>query len=699
MSFPFYKNIDSYIVNELRSRTSDNNIKLSKMVPWIKATSNLGDRYTLGTETYSSLFDNSSSDAYGNSAGSQWKYRPNPIITDFSVDFASRGTLRRCTLKIKCFSPDQLTKVQQYFMEPGISCYIQWGWNYSMSSGKAIGPTPIDAGTIKKYYRNAQELNNVRAANNGCYDNFVGIIGGGDSVISGNEFDVTIKMVSLGEILMNKTNETVTDNTKITPLSYPPSKFTSYEQSFSTSLNFAYFYNQLPDSLRTQDLLDKESTFKADSDFINYNEALIEEAKWETTQGTFSGTLQIQASPSKILVAQDAESPINANKYVSFEAFIKLLNLNRVRFAKSNLTDFNLDISDSYCGAFTGMFSTDESVFIPNKETRGFLNDISILGGGFNQVLDTSVNGRSFVRTQASTLTSEGTSFTLVANTHGWIGDLYIENKIAMAALEDQSAPIKEILDSVLKTIEKAVEGLWSFQIIETDNGSAKRISIRDANLRNQRSGNAGSSIERFDMFGTDSFFLDANFNLNIAKEMASKVYMEKSTDAKSPDELTGLFSSKKDSVLGTLTKEDVKTGGTPETADLGLQRWVEFRRNVRIMINPKYVNKASLQDSNLAEWSIYSHFLNKRVFNDQRKGTIYSGGGEVYNGRTLPVGFDFTVLGMSGFQVGHLFNVAGLPEQYNNSNGAFQIEEVTHKIDSKQWITEVKSHYRPFKK
>ena len=105
MAFPFYKSIDSYIVSELRARSSENNVQLSKLVPWMKATTSLEGRYSIGTDSYSTLFDGSSTDAYRNT--SEWRYRPNPIITDFSVDFASRGTLRICTLKIKCFTPEQ----------------------------------------------------------------------------------------------------------------------------------------------------------------------------------------------------------------------------------------------------------------------------------------------------------------------------------------------------------------------------------------------------------------------------------------------------------------------------------------------------------------------------------------------------------------------------------------------------------------
>lgn len=699
MAFPFYKSIDGYITNELQARTSNNNVELSKLVPWIQATSNLGDRYTLGTETYTSLFTGGGNDAYGNIAGSQWRYRPNPIITDFSVDFASRGTLRRCTLKIKCFSPDQLTKVQTYFMEPGISTYIQWGWNYSVSGRKAIGPTPIDSGTIKTYYRNPTSLNNIRSANNGCYDNFVGIISGGESTINGNEFDVTIKLVSIGELLMGLPRDPVQDGeSTIEPTNYPVQKLNNYLVSRNVKANFAYFFDQLPDSLRTPELLALEDEFKPESDFINYNETLIEEAKWETTSGTFSGDLLIQSVPALSITAMDAESPINASKYVSFEAFVKLLNNTRIKFSDDGLK-LNIDIADSYCGAFKGIFSTDEAVFIPNKECRGFLNDIALLKGStvgnmLNFKIDNSVGGRSFMRSTPTTVTIDGDSVTLPAYTHGWLGDLYIENSIAMDALENQTASVKEVLDSVLSRISEAVEGLWAFQIVEADNGT--RLRIADGNLRNKRT----STISSFNMFGADSFFLDASFNLDIPKAMMGQIVMEKSTEVEGTDTLTkGLFSNQKDTVLGDEIKKEAAANkkAEPQT-DWEERLWIEFRRNIRIMINPKFVLKEDIGDGNLAEWCIYSHFLNKRVFNDQRKGDLYTGG-EVYNGRPAPVGFDFTVLGMSGFQVGQLFNIVGLPPQYSSAKGAFQVEEVTHKIDSKQWITEVKSHFRPFYK
>ncbi len=701
MAFPFYKSIDSYIVSELRARSSNSNVQLSKLMPWIKATTSLEGRYSIGTDSYSTLFGGGSTDSY--TTTSQWKYRPNPIITDFSVDFASRGTLRRCTLKIKCFTPDQLRLIQQNFLEPGISVYVQWGWNYSVEKNKAIGPTDVSAGTVQKYNRNAAELNNIRAANYGCYDNFVGIIGGGESVVAGIEFDVNVKMVSLGEILMGKSGETVVPDAeaeKIKPLSHPNSK-AALEQNRNRKLNWVYCFDQLPDELRNNNTLKIEDTFKYDSDFINYNESLVTEAKEETSEGWFSGDLTFKG---KSFEAADADNPINGGKFMSFDAFIKLLNAARIKLIANNTVDFAIDISNTYIGSFSRIFSTDERIYIPNSTCYNYLDDIILLnpsGVSSNTALDTSVNGRSFPKNGATTVTFEGQSVTLPAGKHGWIGDVYIENEMAMEALKNQTTPIKEVLDGVLKKMEDAVEGLWSFQILEDKSGDATKLRIADANLRNVRSGNNGSNVQEFEMFGTNSFFLDANFNLDIPKEMASKVYMEKSVDSvQSPDELTGLFSSKKDVVLGKLNKEAYDaTIVKPEEED-PKQKWIEFRRNIKLLVNPNIISVADIGDGNMDEWAICGNYLNKRKFNDIRKQDLgYTGGGEVYNGRSLPVGFDFTVLGMSGFQVGHLFSIKGLPDQYSINRGAFQIEEITHKIDGKQWITEVKSHFRPFYK
>jgi hypothetical protein len=271
--------------------------------------------------------------------------------------------------------------------------------------------------------------------------------------------------------------------------------------------------------------------------------------------------------------------------------------------------------------------------------------------------------------------------------------------EVAIQAWRDVTRPIKDVLDGVLSVMSEAVDGLWEFQIIE--NGGT--LVITDANLRNPSGGN---SIVEFNMIGTKSFFLDCNFNLTISKEMSSKVYMEKATDGKvsNPNELTGIFSNQKDNILKKLNVETqtAKPPQTIEADDTKDNAWKDLRRNVKIIMNPEFIDKDQIEENNVDAWGRAGMYLNKSVFTDIRKtqtnmnGTF--GTGEAYTGRPLDVEFSFTVLGMSGFKVGHLYRIIGLPPQYNK-RGAFQVESITHKVDSKQWITEVSGHFRPFYK
>ena len=710
VGFPWYKSIDDYIVKELEARIDP--IKVSRLVPWISATSNLGGQFTLSSGKYDSIFGGGNP-SYDTT--SEMKYRPNPIITDFSIDFAERGTLRMATLKIKCFTPEQLTEMQKYFMEPGISIMVQWGWNYSISKGKSIGPVPANAANVNKYNRNPDALFDIRSSNGGCYDNLVGIITGGTSDISGEEFNISCKITTMGEILMNHTSEGVqvdSVETKPTPFVVTGKTITQQEEAKDVAVNASYFFNQLPAEFRTTPVFDAISKGNPRGDFVNFNESALDEAKFETTKGmfnnTFSGNMVWQG---KQMTATDSESPITSKKYLSFYMFIEILNQMRVKFetGEGAPADFTMDIGTRdapkiFISSFSGIFSTDERVFIPNKKSYNFLNNepyyvASAPAGKGPETIDTSVGGISFPREGGQTYTKGSESVTIAAGTCGWIGDVFIDMEVAVQAFRDVKRPIKDVLDGVLSVMSDAVDGMWGFQIIE--NGGT--LVITDANLRNP---SGGSSVVEFNMIGTKSFFLDCNFNLTISKEMSSKVYMEKSTDGKvsNPDELTGLFSNQKDNILNKL---NVKTEAaaptqTIEAEDTKDNAWKDLRRNVKIIMNPEFIDKDQIEENNVDAWGRAGMYLNKKIFTDVRKretnmnGT--SGTGEAYTGRPLDVEFSFTVLGMSGFKVGHLYRIIGLPPQYNK-RGAFQVEEITHKVDTKQWITEVSGHFRPFYK
>lgn len=687
LGFPWYRGIESYIITELNARKNPQTV--SGMVPWIYVTSNLGGQKTISSGTYADIIG----DAY--KLDKEYGFRPSPIITDFSVDFSQRGTLRAGTLKIKCFTVEQYTDILKYFLEPGISVFIQWGWNRTAASGKAVGPLAASSGNVNSYNRNPDTLNAIRQANGGCYDNMVGIITGGDSSIDGENFEVQCKVTTIGEVLFNYNQAAVTvDGEKPEPIAYEIAP-----NSLSLQNNWYYCFNQLPDEVRTTKVQALKSEFaKYDyNEFVNFMEDILEEAKTETAKsGWFTGDIKYKGASFQAL---DAESPVTPKKYISFNAFIQILNETRVKIS-GGAAEFNVNISDTYISSFPGIFSTDDRVFIPNKATYNYLGQNEYFrkaGGQPDGTIDTSLGTISFPGVNGAitsvNVTKGSETITLAANTFGDIRWVYLDSEIVAEALRNQTKPIKEVLDGVLSVMSEAVEGLWSFQMLE----NSGQLKIVDSNLRNSDK----ETIHTFSLSGTDSVFLTAKFGMDISKATQSKIYLEKSTGLKNPNELTGLFSNQTDNILAKQTVDTSNPAAGADTAltDAKTQGWIDFRRNNRLAVHPKTALKGSsdIGDGNLDEWAVPVASLNKKIFTDQLK-TYLTSFGVAYTGRTLPVEFSFTVLGISGFKVGHMYRVIGLPDYYNNK-GAFQVEEIKHAIDSAKWTTEVIGHYRPFSK
>jgi hypothetical protein len=689
LGFPWYRGIDSYIIKELNARKNPQTV--SGMVPWIHVTSNLGGQKTISSGTYADIIG----DSY--KLDKEYGFRPSPIITDFSVDFSQRGTLRAGTIKIKCFTVEQYTDILKYFLEPGISVFIQWGWNKTASDGRTVYAIAANSGNVNGYNRNPDLLNTIRASANGCYDNMVGIITGGDSSIDGENFEVQCKVTTIGEVLFNYNQEVVTsDAEKPKPIAYQLTDASGNAIS-GPKLNWYYCFNQLPDEVRNTGVQSLEATFgkKNYNEFIHFMEDVMEEAKTETAKnGWFTGDITYKGATFEAL---DSESPVTPKKYISFNAFIEILNQSRVQIS-GGAADFKVNITDTYISCFPGIWSTDDRIFIPNKECYNYIGEQEYFvkaGGKVGGTMDTSVGGISFPGVDGAvtgtTVTKGSETITLAANTFGDIRWVFLDSEVVAEALRNQTKPIKEILDGVLDVMAEAVEGLWSFQLIENHG----ELKIVDSNLRNTEKDN----VHTFSLSGTDSVFLTAKFGMDISKATQSKIYMEKSTGLKNPNELTGLFSNQIDSILKrpTVTTPTQTPQAGSELTDAKKQGWIDFRRNVRLAVNPSQTGTWDIGDGNLDEWAVPVAGLNKKSFIDQLK-TYITSFGVAYTGRTLPVEFSFTVLGISGFKVGHMYRVTGLPDQYNNK-GAFQVEEIKHAIDAAKWTTEVIGHYRPFSK
>jgi hypothetical protein len=728
--FPFIKTPSDYIKTELSARK--NNIAASQMRPWISVTSNLGPSgKTLASETYNTLIytDTKKNLTAGYDVSGEVKYKPKPLVTDFSIDFSSRGTLRKGTVKIKCFTISQVEEIQKYFMEPGLSVFVQWGWSKTASTGATISADGVGKSTQQSYYRKYDTLEAKRDSSLGCYDNMLGIITKAETSVSDEDFIVTCKIVSLGELLSGRSPSGV--ESIATDASSPPNKYSILDiltlrigdDKSKVKVNWCYFFNQLPEQFMKSYIKSwGEVNTNHETDFINYDEVWSEDVKSETAKSSWYefGSNQFTFY-SKVFKAEDSSSPISPKKYLKFSTFINLYNeICKFKLSGNGLLTYQIDIGTkdrpvTICGSYPGIFSVDDSVFIPNDQAVNWFNESGYYkyagpnrAGAGPAIIDNSVrtlsgaNNVSFPYKTSSVTMQDGTTYSFPVGSFGWIGDLYIDNDLAMEALKNTSGDVKDTLDSLLKEMSEATDGMWNFQIKE-DTSNKYRLVIVDGNLLN-----SPAAIKPLELWyhGPNSIFLNASFNFDIPKGMANRIVAQRAkNDSTVISEQTGvraLFSTQTDIVIdgefiNAETKQSTQAGSAPITSEEeALQNWQGFTRMSKIVIQP-IISKLGIMTigPDISTYLLAGISSNNEHFNLLRKKAITTG--QSSTSSPLPLKINFTVMGISGFKFGDMLIIKGLPSQYSKGNGAFMVTEITHKVDHSMWTTDVEAMFRPY--
>jgi len=148
-SFPNFSNVSSYVQNELNTRKKDQ-LGISRLNAWVRVASGVGDGCVLLSNPNFSIFeaagDSYVGSVYGNRANSgviglTWgggaiyapgeaqPLRPKPNITSIEIDEGSGNISRKANFSIKVYTEAQLNEISKYFLEPGFTIYLEWGWN------------------------------------------------------------------------------------------------------------------------------------------------------------------------------------------------------------------------------------------------------------------------------------------------------------------------------------------------------------------------------------------------------------------------------------------------------------------------------------------------------------------------------------------------------------------------------------------
>jgi len=754
-SFPNLSNLAGYVKSALDRRIG-NVQNVSQLNAWVRVSSGVGGGLMLLSNPNFALFraagegsiygDGKSSGTLGTSWGgaaiyaetSDSGFRPKPNITSIEIDEGAGTLSRKASFTITCYTKGQLDTLCEYFLEPGYSIFLEWGWNIA-DSLKAYSST-LNSTTVANF-QSFKKVNEARANSKGTYDNYLGFITGGGISSNGDTYEISVKCTGFTELpayFMGADNSEDSENEeKITEPEYSTAQI-----SAETNLGkkrFMMAFNRLPSNRRTTRVssLIVNPLVANPSNFINVDETVKAKVN-ECVSGTELLGISLNDEEANVGgVTQEFPSGTEIIKDESFIRFGTLMEiLNQIGMEGfmigGKVIKTTINTQTTVCCAFPKIFSTDKKkLFIPNKTAPLFDLVKAANSPTDNGVSDAATDDCSVVNVNDSAnlimFPAAGTIANGIANGRvvvsnkidgsfealtkpngqwGFLNDLYVNLDFAKGILETKNFSIRNALYQILNGMSAAAGGLWDFQIMSDEDDTELRVV--DMNL----TPTGVQEPYQFVLAGVNSIFIDASLDMDISGAKMNQIIGNRlgqtingsQKDIKSKDK-KGLFTDKDDQILKEIKKREEPPppkDATPpegptddELEEAKIKNLQLFLDKVGLMPRPhlddKYPFEADLKKSVFTvaynDQAVFEFFKNQ---NDKTAVQTEPGG----VGPIMPIKFTFTIHGLSGIKRGDKFKVLGLPKNYE-STGFFQVTSVKHTITDMLWKTDIEGSFR----
>lgn len=746
MGFTYYSKPVGFVEDELVSRKGKV-LEMSKRNAWIRVTSGVGNGMVILSNPSLPLFyaagaiyggvgaqprpqgTNSSETPEGETptkvtdrSGKEIEFkddrwgRPRPIISGIDISEGNNGLSKKMELQITCFSLAQMIEVQKKFQEPGHSVFIEFGWNTEKGVKGLVDISNVDDVVNQ---RNLDGVQKQRSAAKGHYDNFLGRITGGSLAIeAGEKFVVTTKLTGVGDLAAYLQGHKGVDDSD-TPENVGGESFWWVGGTINDQKRqFQYFFNDLPSYNRTEALkgMVNNEYFTAPENFINFDEELREDMGDETvdTNITYNGdTINLPSS-----------TPLIGNeRFVKLDVlFRSILEIRRndptVPQTQTGLLK-PIIYEDVPIRAFQRIFSTDKSkLLIPNRNMPDFGFGKILKGEEPGKIeesdtLDMRYYGVSFPEEGAYDGTIYNELKNLKGYNYGFLQNLYVNYDFAKSVIESKTNDTYDMFMQILNGLSSAVNNFWNFEIEKVNFGTEDkpddRLIIVDKSLACDSSELPPLPLV---LAGEQSIFLDASLDSSIPGAMLGNVVMGKASDGKkrgNPDDQTapktgrGLFTNEPDWITGKINEQNEKgaentdQGGGGSEEDKIASAYSQFQSKAGVY--PKLIDN-SADD---LDWTDANERLGFFTFDDPNVfRTIMfqdfgkSGTSDTQIGQMLlPITFNFTVHGVSGFKRGDKFTIIGLPDAYSGKNGFFQVTQINQQVEGMTWKTQIEGKFR----
>lgn len=466
--------------------------------------------------------------------GQRMPLRPRPIIDYFEVDEAMGSISRKATLKFKAYTIEQLQTLITYFLEPGFSVFVEWGWN---------DPTAFTgySETITKDYiisrgQDMSNLRNIRLNSNGRVDTYLGFVTGGTFQLEDDSWSITTNLVGFVELptWLNVADSHV-DNVEqeLRPqLPYIYDEISLKQVGdMGESVDFKYMFNSLPThaSARVRNFLTNSNVDGILLDllhpvnYLNFTPAptslntFIDNIKNPDYWRSLLPWLRREASSTADSLALDNDYsdfdtlPI---RYIRLGAALKIIQIIVNLPNDTDVIKWNIRYDDVRIKAFPYMFSHSlEKVFIPNSKLPRY--DIINNSMKTDNTIDASVTkGSDSVKIQFPE-DDDGDGI------YGKLTNLYINFDKFIEEISTRNFNVKDCLYNILNYTSSAVGNIWNFQLEFDESKNVPEIRIVDLNYINR---STHTDIYEFDLYNKNSIILEHSFNVDIPAAVMNQV-------------------------------------------------------------------------------------------------------------------------------------------------------------------------------
>jgi hypothetical protein len=759
-----FSNVPDWVLNEISNR-KDNPLSVNGLNAWVRVASGVDAGLALYSNPDFAIFnaagDRGAATIYGNNTSSgtvgiKWDgspytvfgdtpYKPKPNITGIEIDEGGMGSTiaRKAKFTVTAYTLGQLNELSKFFLEPGFTVFLEWGWNRPDS---VVGFGELN----KDYVSDTQSYvhrNNRRKQTKGMYDSYLGYITGGDVSLNGSSWDINVQLTGFSELPMyflaadnikvdGVDGQTTTDSGEDQALTFDPAEISSAADLGKK--RFMMMYNQLPSNRRTAlvKTLIENSEIANVVNFINFDDS-VRDAINTSTAGSFFGLLgnKVKVGGTSYDIPSGTEL-IGPDKFIRFGTLMEIINkIGAISYQIGNKTiKMQINSKNTACRAFPRIFSADKKkLFIPNEKTPKFdLEEAlktkqpqatykdnfpnQVIYGGTKVMFPNAGDISGGVASGKQLIYTDGNivGIDVKSGYWGFLDDLYVNFDFAKGILETKNFLIKDAVYQILNGMASAAGGLWDFQILETDtvDGKETELTIVDMNLTNEK---YEPPIATFDVYGVNSIFMDASLDFTISGNRMGQVVGNRlnsvtngsQTSTKGQLFATGL----KDQILDKINFDQAAAKGVvdkttkPATGGSGNTKEEEKikEKNLQIFLNKIGIfPKVELtKDSDLTSIDKISYisslddlalFESIKIGSDyiKNKSTATTGGTSVL----FDIEFSFTIHGISGMKCGDKFKVIGIPKGYE-TGGFFQIISIKHNIQDMTWKTEVTGKFR----